>query len=112
MTFRRLFLGFLLILNLFLCYRLVAGGTGVFAYLDLRDRYRQMEARLAEADAKSRDLSREIRLLKTDREYLESRIRMRMNYVGDKETLYLFPEEAGAHASQEQLGAGQDDDEN
>lgn len=112
MARRWFFLGFLLVLNVFLGYRLVAGDTGMFAYLELRERYEEMERRLQRADDRSRDLSQEIRLLKTDREYLESRIRVRMNYVGEGETLYLFPDEAGADASQEPLGAGQDDDKN
>ncbi len=109
---RGIFLAFLLVLNVFLGYRLVAGDTGLLAYFELRDRYRQMERRLAEADDRSRDLSREIRLLRTDREYLEGRIRVRMNYVGEGETLYLFPDEAQPGASQDSLGAAQDDDKN
>lgn len=98
MTFGRLFLGFLLVLNAILGYRLIVGDTGMFAYLELRDRYQLMEERLKQADEKSRELSQEIRLLKTDREYLESRIRVRLNYVGEGETLYLFPDEAEAKA--------------
>lgn len=110
MRARGIFLAFLLVLNVFLGYRLVAGDTGLLAYLELRDRYRRMQASLAAADDRSRDLSREIRLLTADREYLESRIRVRMNYVGEGETLYLFPDGAAAAAPQDSQGAAQDDD--
>lgn len=109
---RWIILGFLLVLNAVLGYRLVAGETGVFAYLELRQRHEEMEHRLHRAEDRTRDLSREIRLLKADREYLESRIRVRMNYVGQGETLYLFPDEGGTTSPQDPLGAGQDDDEN
>ncbi|MCK9239244.1 septum formation initiator family protein [Desulfocurvus sp.] len=112
MTRRWIILGFLLVLNAVLGYRLIAGETGMFAYLELRERHEEMEGRLRHAEERSRDLSREIRLLKTDRDYLESRIRVRMNYVGQGETLYLFPEEGGATSPQDPLGAGQDDNEN
>ena len=112
MARRWIILGFLLVLNAILGYRLVAGETGMFAYLELREHSEDMERRLHRAEDRSRDLSREIRLLKTDREYLESRIRVRMNYVGQGETLYLFPDEGGATSPQDPLGAGQDDDEN
>jgi len=112
MKFKAVFLGFLLVINLFLGYRLVAGETGMFAYLELRDLFLNMEQKLKDADDRSHDLSREIRLLKADREYLASRIRVRLNYVGEGETLYLFPDEVALKASKESLGAGQDDDKN
>ena len=112
MTLKRFFLGFLLVLNVFLGYRLIAGDTGMFAYFELRDRYERMERTLIEAQERSRELSREIRSLKSDRGRVEDEIRVRMNYVDEGETLYLFPDEPGADSETSSVGAGKDDDQN
>nr|WP_245168168.1 septum formation initiator family protein [Desulfobaculum xiamenense] len=82
----------LLVLNAFLGYRLLASDQGVFAYVKLREECGRMQDRLAEADRRARDLSREIRLLQFDRDYLKDTIRKRMNYLAQDEVVYVFPD--------------------
>jgi len=50
----------------------------------------KLQNQLQEVDARSLDLSREIRRLKSDRNYQEMVIRERMNYVKENEVLYIF----------------------
>ncbi|QJB57895.1 septum formation initiator family protein [Pseudodesulfovibrio sp. zrk46] len=97
----------LLLINLFLLFRLVWSDQGVFAYLELKNRYEILQARIDDVDGKSLDLSQEIRRLKSDKGYQEKVIRERMNFVKKDEILYIFPDET-ANTS----GEGSDDQEN
>ncbi|GAB6176540.1 septum formation initiator family protein [Desulfobaculum senezii] len=89
---RRIFLVILILLNLTLGYRLLVGDQGLIAYRELREDHEQMTRRLAEAEQRARDLSREIRLLKSDRDYLKDTLRKRMNYLERDEIVYVFPD--------------------
>ncbi|WP_243546598.1 FtsB family cell division protein [Pseudodesulfovibrio tunisiensis] len=93
---RGILLAFLVLLNLFLVVRLMWTDQGVFAYLELKNRYEVLHQRLENVDAGNMDLSLEIRRLKTDRAYQEKVIRERMNFIKKDEILYIFPE-AGTH---------------
>lgn len=92
---RRVLLGALVILNLYLLLTLVWGGSGVFAYLDLRDRHDGLKAELESLEATSLNLSAQIRSLTSDTTYQRQVVRERMNYVGEKEVLYIFPQTGG-----------------
>jgi cell division protein FtsB len=92
MLWRRIVLFFLVFLNLFLFFRLIWSDQGVFAYIDLKHRYRKLKQQLEEVDEKSRNVSREIRRLKSDKSYQEKVVRERMNFVKENEVLYVFPE--------------------
>jgi len=87
---RRILLGVLIFLNLFLLFRLIWSDQGIFAYMNMRKRNAKLEAQLSEIDQKSLELSNEIRRLKSDRSYQEKVIRERMNYVKENEVLYIF----------------------
>ena len=97
----------LLIINLILLFRLVWSDQGVFAYLELKERYDALRAKVEAVDAESLDLSQEIRKLKSDRAYQEKIVRERMNFVKKDELLYIFPD-AGAKPG----GEGTDEREN
>jgi cell division protein FtsB len=97
---KRILLGLLIILNLYLLLTLVWGGAGVFAYRDLKDRHDGLEAELADLEARSRDLSQEIRNLSSNPEHQRQVVRERMNYVGKDELLYVFPETGPSPASE------------
>jgi cell division protein FtsB len=58
--------------------------------MNMRKRSVKLQNQLQEVDARSLELSREIRRLKNDRSYQEMIIRERMNYVKDNEVLYIF----------------------
>lgn len=90
---RVLLVALLLCINLFLLLRLVWSDQGVFAYLEMRNRYAALQEKIDAVDAKSLDLSQEIRRLKSDRAYQEKVVRERMNFVKKDEILYIFPDE-------------------
>ncbi|QGY41375.1 septum formation initiator family protein [Pseudodesulfovibrio cashew] len=83
----------LLLINLFLLFRLIWSDQGVFAYLELKSRYEVLQARIDAVDKQSLDLSREIRRLKSDKAYQEKVVRERMNFVKKDEILYIFPDD-------------------
>ncbi len=92
MTANRVLLVALCCLNLFLVYRLFISDQGLFAYLELKERYAAIETRLAEVDQRNLELSQEIRQLKDDKTALEKFLRQQMNFVKEGEIMYVFPE--------------------
>lgn len=87
---RRILLGVLIVVNVVLLFRLIWSEHGIIAYMNMRNRSAKLEDQLREVDARSLDLSNEIRRLKSDRAYQERVIRERMNYVKENEVLYIF----------------------
>ena len=87
---RRILLGVLIAVNVVLLFRLIWSDHGVIAYMNMRNRSVKLENQLRDVDARSLDLSNEIRRLKMDRAYQEMVIRDRMNYVKENEVLYIF----------------------
>lgn len=87
---RRVLLALLLAINVVLLFRLIWSDHGVIAYMNMRHRSDNLQDRLRDVDARSLDLSNEIRRLKNDRAYQERVIRERMNYVKENEVLYIF----------------------
>jgi cell division protein FtsB/cell division protein DivIC len=88
----RTVLGLLVALNIFLVYRVVWSDNGLLAYLELQSRYNELEHQVQELNRTSLELSQEIRLLKSDRAYIEKMIRQQMNFVKEDEILYVFPD--------------------
>jgi len=87
---RRILLGVLIVVNVVLLFRLIWSEHGVIAYMNMRNRSVKLEDQLRDVDARSLELSNEIRRLKSDRAYQERVIRERMNYVKENEVLYIF----------------------
>ncbi len=94
MFWRTCILVFLGILNVVLFYRMIWGDGGVLAFNALRQEHTQMQQELAAVEAQNIQLSKEIRLLKTDDAYVEKMIRQRLHYVRENEILYLFTNDA------------------
>jgi cell division protein FtsB len=91
MTFwRTVILVVLACINLVLFGRMVWGPTGLLEYRELKQQYAAMDRQVADLDARNMALSREIRLLQADSQYVEKVIRQRLHYVRDNEVLYLF----------------------
>lgn len=108
MAWNRVLLGGIILLNVFLVYKLLFSGQGLFAYNELKSKYSELEERIESLNSLTVELSQEIRLLKSDRPYVEKMIRENMHFVKKDEVLYVFPEgEPNASA-----GAGPDDDQN
>ncbi|MDO9082051.1 MAG: septum formation initiator family protein [Humidesulfovibrio sp.] len=87
---RRILLALLILVNVVLLFRLVWTEQGLFSYMNMRKRSVKLQNQLIEVDARSLELSKDIRRLKSDRSYQESVIRERMNYVKENEVLYIF----------------------
>ena len=83
-------LGQLLLLNAALFSRLMWGSGSIYAWSALKEKQSELTQELAALNEQRASLSREIRLLKTDPDYVEKVIRQRLNYVRKNEVLYLF----------------------
>jgi cell division protein FtsB len=94
----RLFLVLAVLGNVLLAYLLVFGQQGVFTYLDTKHRRDEMAARLERVENRSLEISREIRLLKTDQGFLERTIRQQTHFLAPREVLYLLPGASGRTA--------------
>lgn len=80
--------------NIALFVRMVWGPTGILQYRDLKAQHTALQAEIAEIDARNLALSREIRMMQTDHQYMEKMVRKYLNFVRDKEVLYLFEDPA------------------
>ena len=85
-----IFLALVLLLNAALFSRLMWGENSIYAWTALREKQNDISQELTQLDERRAALSREIRLLKTDPDYVEKVIRQRLNYVRKNEILYLF----------------------
>jgi cell division protein FtsB len=78
-----------LILSIFLGWRIFGHQDGWASYMDLRQRRNALQEQLAAIEQKNLNMSKEIRRLTSDREYLESVIRVEMHYLRPDEVLYV-----------------------
>ena len=85
-----LFLVLIVLLNAALLFRLLWGAGSIYSWYALKEKQTEVSQELVELNEKRAALSREIRLLKTDPDYVEKVIRQRLNYVRKNEILYLF----------------------
>ncbi|AMD89756.1 hypothetical protein HMPREF1022_00323 [Desulfovibrio sp. 6_1_46AFAA] len=82
------------LINVVLFSRMIWGPTGLMEYRELKRQYAALQEQVAGLDAENLALSREIRLLQSDNQYVEKMIRQRLHYVRDNEVLYLFGKSA------------------
>ena len=85
-----IFLVLAVLLNAVLLSRLLWGSGSIYAWHALKEKQSELTQELASLNERRTSLSREIRLLKTDPDYVEKVIRQRLNYVRENEILYLF----------------------
>ena len=78
------------ICNIVLFSRVIWGSTGILEYRELKNRYEILQEKIHKLDEDNLAISREIRLLQTDKKYMEKVIRQRLHYVRDNEILYIF----------------------
>ncbi|WP_291440884.1 septum formation initiator family protein [Desulfovibrio sp.] len=97
MFWRSFILVVLGLISVVLFSRMVWGPTGLLEYRELKRQYAALETQIAGLDAENMALSREIRLLQSDNQYVEKVIRQRLHYVRDNEVLYLFDTSAKPH---------------
>lgn len=100
MFWRSFILVVLGLVSVVLFSRMVWGPTGLLEYRELKKQYSDFEKQIADLDAENMALSREIRLLQSDNQYVEKVIRQRLHYVRDNEVLYLFDASVKPHREQ------------
>lgn len=89
MSWIRLLCLLLFLLNGFLAWNLLAHDEGWKSYREMRDRRDVLLTEIAAVEMVNLDLSREIRRLTTDHEYVASVIRVEMHYLRPNEVLYI-----------------------
>ncbi|MDR3358796.1 MAG: septum formation initiator family protein [Desulfovibrio sp.] len=94
MIWRVFILVSLTLVNVLLFGRMIWGSTGLLEYRALKKQHGVIQKQLETLDAKNLSLSREIRMLQSDRQYMEKMIRQHLHYVRDNEVLYLFGDAA------------------
>jgi cell division protein FtsB len=80
----------LTLINMMLFGRMIWGSTGLLEYRELKNQHSALQKQLENLDAKNLSLSREIRMLQSDRQYMEKMVRQHLHYVRENEVLYLF----------------------
>lgn len=100
MVWRRLVLGAFVVLAIFLLIRLFVSEQGYFAYKERKMEFLALQEKIIQLQERNLSLSREIRLLNEDKEYMEKVIRQRMNFVKEDEVLYIFSENSSADAGE------------
>ena len=91
MSSRTLLLGISVVLNILLAWALVWGDNGLMSYRSLREESLALDGRIRDLNSRNLELSREIRLLQSDKKFIEQTIRKRLNFVRENEILYIFP---------------------
>ncbi len=86
-------------LNVVLFMRMVWGPAGLLEYRQLKMEHAGLEQKVAKLDQVNLHLSREIRMLQSDRKYTEKMIRQRLRYVRDGEIIYLFSDSSTGAAA-------------
>ena len=88
--FARIIFFILLIVNVILAYRVVWSDSGIITYLRLKEEYNKLNEQNEKVKLENIKLSRDIRRLKSDREYLADIIRKKMHYSKKNEIVYIF----------------------
>lgn len=84
------------IADLALLGRVIWGSPGFMEYRELKMRYANLQAKIKDLDAQNLAISRDIRLLRSDSEYVEKMIRQKLHYLRDNEMVYIFPKPANS----------------
>ncbi|MDR2573102.1 MAG: septum formation initiator family protein [Desulfovibrio sp.] len=94
MLWRVFILVVLTLINIVLFGRMIWGPAGLLEYRELKSRHAALREQMDKIDVQNLSLSREIRLLQSDKQYMEKMIRRYLHYVRENEVLYLFDDEA------------------
>ena len=95
MTLKVLLILLLGVCDIALLGKMVWGPGGVIEYRELKQRYADLQEQIAQLDMSNKALSRDIRLLQSDNQYVEKTIRQKLRYLRDNEIVYLFPGKNG-----------------
>ncbi len=107
MAWRALLVLLLGVCDLALFGKMVWGPGGIVEYRELKQQYASLKDRSAALDGENMALSRDIRLLQSDDQYVEKMVRQKLRYLRDNEIVYLFADQDEA-----QSGAIKNDSKN
>lgn len=82
------------LLDVALFGKMIWGPGGVVEYGELKRQYSDLRQHIAKLDDQNLALSRDIRLLQSDNQYMEKMVRQKLRYLRDNEVVYLFPVQA------------------
>jgi cell division protein FtsB len=85
----RFILVLLLAVNILLAWAILGGERGIHAYRQQQQILKEVESRLSQVREDNIELSRKVRLLKTNKAYQEHMIRTRLHYVQNNEVIYI-----------------------
>lgn len=80
----------LLVLNIFLLYKIFDKKSGIPAYKELQGRIDLVREQIDEMDVCNRQVSSEIRVLKKNNQYIERLIKRELFYLSDNELMYIM----------------------
>lgn len=78
--------------NAALFSRMLWGSAGVMEYRRLKDQLADMREQVVALDRENLAISKEIRLIQSDRDYAEKMVRQKLHYLRDNEIVYMFAE--------------------
>lgn len=86
------------LLDIALLGKMLWSNTGLLEYMRLKNQLADLRGEIVQLDADNRALSREIRLMQTDRQYAEKMVRQHLHYLRDNEIVYIFAASSGKNA--------------
>lgn len=82
------------LINLALFCKMIWGPTGLMEYHALKQQYAGLQEKIAYLDSENMALSRDIRLMQSDPQYVEKMVRQKLHYLRDNEVVYIFAKPA------------------
>lgn len=87
---KRFFFFTLLVVNIFLLYKIFDERSGLPAYRGLQEKIEAVQGKIDEMDMRNRQISSEIRVLKKDDRYIERVVKRELFYLSDNELMYIM----------------------
>lgn len=78
------------VVNLALFCKMIWGPTGLLEFHALKQQYTALQDKISQLDSENMALSRDIRLMQSDPEYVEKMIRQKLHYLRANEIVYIF----------------------
>lgn len=90
MFWRAAIISVLGLINIALLCKAIWGPTGLMEYHALKAEYAALQEKIAILDTENMALSRDIRLMQSDPQYVEKMVRQKLHYLRDNEIVYIF----------------------
>lgn len=90
MFWRAVILSLLGLINVTLLCKMIWGPTGLMEFHALKAKYAALQEKIATLDTENMALSRDIRLMQSDPQYVEKMVRQKLHYLRDNEIVYIF----------------------